>query len=134
MIAILLFKKLIGNKYAIIEDGEVTTFDNMGKCLEEGLPLSPTYVNGAVKMNYVSVLSSGKRLEVALFVNDVMTTYTSSMQPQDCVMKAFSSLSPICFLRRNGKQDGVNYNQAIFVMPDTYGGNGLVEMLSLSEV
>lgn len=130
----LLFKKLMGNKYAIIEDGEVMTFDNTGKCLEEGLPLSPTYVNGAVKMNYVSVLSSGKRLEVALFVNDVMTTYLSSLNPQDCVMKAFSSLSPICFLRRNGKKDGINYNQAIFVMPESYTGNGLEELLSLSEV
>lgn len=131
---LLLFKKLIGNKYAIIEDGEVMTFDNMGKCLEEGLPLSPTYVNGAVKMNYVSILSSGKRLEVALFVNDVMSTYLSSMKPQDCVMKAFSELSPVCFLRRNGKHDGVNYNQAIFVMPDSYNGKGLVDMLNLREV
>lgn len=130
----LLFKRLSGNKYCIIEDGLVTIFDNMGKCIDEGLPLSPTYVNGAIKMNYVSVLSSGKRLEVALFVNDIMITYLSSMKPQDCVMKAFSELSPVCFLRRNGKQDGINYNQAIFVMPDSYTGSGLVDMLSLSEV
>lgn len=111
----LLFKKLNSGKYCIIEDGLVTLFDKTGKCLAENLGVTPEYLNGAVKMNYVSVVSSGKRLEVALFVNDIMTKYTSSMLPSDCVMKAFSILHPLCFLRRNGKSDDINYNQAVFV-------------------
>lgn len=131
---VLLFKKLSGGRYCIIENQRVSLFDKSGKCIDDNLSITPEYVNGSVKMNYVSVLSSGKRLEVALFVNNTMTLYKSSMKPQDCVMKAFASLKPLCFLRRDGKLDGINYNQAIFVCQDTYTGNGLEELLQLTKL
>ena len=127
----LLFKRLSAGKYCIIENQRVALFDKTGKCLDDNLSITPEYVNGAVKKNYVSVLSSGKRLEVALFVNDVMNLYSSTLAPQDCVMRAFSFLKPVCFLRRNGKKDDINYNQAIFVCQDSYAGEGLVEALHL---
>ena len=130
----LLFKKLSLGRYCIIENHRVSLFDRSGKCLDDNLSIAPEYVNGSVKMNYVSVLSSGKRLEVALFVDDIMTLYTSSLTPQECVMKAFMSLKPLCFLRRDGKQDNINYNQAIFVLQDTYKGDGLVDLLKLTKL
>lgn len=130
----LLFKKLSAGKYCIIENQRVSLFDKTGKCIDDNLSITPEYLNGAVKMNYVSVLSSGKRLEVALFVNDVMTQYISALEPQACVLKAFSFLKPMCFLRRNGKKDDINYNQAIFVCRDSYTGEGLVEALQLTKL
>lgn len=130
----LLFKKLTGGKYCIIEDQNVILFDKTGKCISSDLSITPEYLNGALKMNYVSILSSGKRLEVGVFINDTLTKYLSSLNPQDCVMKAFANLKPICFLRRNGSQDNINYNQAIFVCNSTYTGEGLVDLLKLSKV
>lgn len=111
----LLFKKLGIDKYCIIEDGEVFVFDKTGKCIGEKISISPEYVNGAIKINFVSVLSSGKNLEVCIFSEDKMDKYLSSLSPQDCVMKAYSALKPLCFLRRNGKFSDINYNQAIFI-------------------
>lgn len=111
----LLFKRLSNNRYCIIEDNEVFVFDKTGKCVGERLSLTPEYVNGAIKTNFVSIISSGKRLEVCIFSEDKVDKYLSSLSPQDCVMKAFTLLKPLCFLRRNGKFEDVNYNQAVFV-------------------
>ena len=130
----LLFKKLSAGKYCIIENQRVALFDKTGKCLDDNLSITPEYLNGAIKVNYVSVLSSSKYLEVATFIDNVMTKYSSSLEPQDCVMRAFSSLNFICFLRRNGQSDGVNYNQAIFVCKDSYKGEGFVDLLSLTKI
>ena len=68
----LLFKKLTGGKYCIIEDQNVILFDKTGKCISSDLAITPEYLNGALKMNYVSILSSGKRLEVGVFINDTL--------------------------------------------------------------
>lgn len=130
----LLFKRLVGDKYCIIEDKFVTIFDRTGRCLEEGIPLSPQYLNDAMKMNYVSVLSSEGRLEVAIINDDIMTRYVSELSPQNCVLKAMGYLKPVCILRRNGKFDGVNFNQAIFVCTTTSRGTGLIDELKLKEV
>lgn len=130
----LLFKRLSAGRYCIIENQNVVLFDKTGNCINDNLSITPEYLNGAVKMNYVSVLSSGKRLEVALFIDDVMTRYESKLQPQDCVLKAFSFLNPLSFLRRNGKLDNINYNQAIFVCQESYRGEGLIELLQLTKL
>lgn len=130
----LLFKKLSGGKYCIIENQRVCLFDRDGKCLNDNIHIAPKYVNGAVKMNYISILSSGKYLEVAVFVNDTMVKYSSSLSPEICVMKAFSYLKSICVVRRDGKQDNINYNQAIFVVSDEYTWDDLVEVLQLTEL
>lgn len=128
------FKKLSAGKYCILDGSNVTLFDKSGKCLDDKLTVTPEYLNGSVIANYVSIVSSGKRLEVAFFINDVMTKYLSSLEPQDCVMKAYSLIKPLCFLRRNGKTDNINYNQVIFVCPDTYTGSTLISDLQLTKI
>lgn len=128
----LLFKKLSAGRYCIIENQRVALFDKTGKCLDDNLSVTPEYLNGAIKENYISIVSSGKRLEVAIFIDDTMTKYLSLLKPQDCVMKAFNYLKPLCFLRRNGKDSDVNYNQAIFVCSNV-DVSGIIRELCLRE-
>lgn len=116
----LLFKKLTGGRYCIIEDDSVFVFDKMGKCIKENEPISPDYLNYAVTADYISVLSSGKRLEVAICINGKLDVFTCSIPAQNCVMQVFSNYKSTCFLRRDGKIDNISYNQAVFIYPEGY--------------
>ena len=60
------FKKLNAGKYCILDGNNVALFDKSGKCLDDKLIVTPEYLNGSVVVNYISIVSSGKRLEVAL--------------------------------------------------------------------
>lgn len=128
------FKKLSAGRYCILEDNRVALFDKTGKCLDDNLSVTPEYLNGSIVVNYISIVSSGKRLEVAILKDGLMTKYLSSMQPQDCVMKASLTLSFICFLRRNGKESDVNYNQVIFVCADNVSFDSIVTDLQLTKL
>lgn len=111
----LLFKVLSGNRSSIIEDNSVYVFDKSGVCTDAELPISPKFLNGAVKANYISVLASGKHTEIAVITDDNMRVYDTKLQAQKCVMNIGMKLSPFRILRRDGKQGDVTYNQAIFV-------------------
>ena len=130
----LLFKRLLGGRYSIIEDGRVYLFDKTGKIEAENLPLTTEYTNSAVQVDYISILYARKRVEVAIFKRGTLTRYESSLSAQDCVMVAFYKLKFICFLRRDGKFNNIGYNQAIMVMTDISDLPYIEEVLKLTKV
>ena len=126
--------KVLRDGYAIIEDGFVYKFDKYGKLISSELPLTPEYVNGALDVDFASILSTNSRLELAIFKNNNITKYTSTVPSNIFAMSFMQFIKPICFLNRSGVYDGVNYSQGIFVVNNIVLTNELINKLQLKLV
>lgn len=110
--------KDIGAKRYLIHNGFAREFDFMGNEIRSELPLLPNIVNGAVKVNVVSVLKSGvSSLEVGINESGVFRRFQAS--------KSFTELLPLLtgcgsyvgLLKRTGALGDLGFVQVIFVYP-----------------
>ena len=108
-------KMLLNNELAIIDDGKVVIFNNIGKVINEDAELIPKYTNGMLNLPIISILSSNNKVEIALFENDTMKRYMTGVDAMSVAMRIQRNGRVLRLLRRDGKVDDTRYNQLLFL-------------------
>lgn len=111
-------KMLALSEVCIIEDLRVMVFDHGGTFkLEE--KVMPKYSDGMIELPIISVLSSGGKCEVAMFhEGGQVTKFDSTLDSMTSALALQSERGFVRMLRRDGKEQGVRFNQLIFVYPN----------------
>lgn len=122
------------NEIYILENDKIVKFDGFGEVIDENVPRTPTVTNGMQNLPIFSILSSGNAVDCAIFENDVMKRYSCNMKSSEIVMQMMTIKGFARMLKRAGMQNGIKYNQMIYVFPLGYNFSGLIGTLGLQEV
>ena len=108
-------KFLSNHETVVIEDGITYLFDIGGKCYKEDAGDLNKYMTGAVEFDYISVLSSGSRAEIALFSEGQAIRKFITDDLLKCVMSIQMAGNFVKMLRRDGVSNNIRFNQLIFL-------------------
>lgn len=113
----MIYAKILRNRNTVVvEGGSAYLFDIGGVCIGESLPLLPEYMDSLVCFEIISIVSSGERVEVALFSEaGLRKKYLSELDSVMCGMFIQKEGGYLRVLRRSGKLEDVRYNQVLFL-------------------
>lgn len=127
-------KILPRNEVAIIENGKVVLFNNVGRCIQEDAGFVGKYMTGSLDLPIISLLSSNGVLDVAMFEEgQEMKRFKSSLDSMQCAMKLQMQGGFIRMLRRDGEQDGIRYNQLLFIYKENTNLEEILQCLEVKE-
>ena len=119
----------------ILSENEVYKFDRVGNCTVEGAPMTPDVTTGLLQLPVISVLSSGNMAEMALFIDDLtIKKFRVPTGSVEAIMKLQSARGFIRLLTRKGKEDGVRFNQSIFIYPEGFNLLSVIGQINCNEV
>lgn len=120
---------------AIIEDGKVYKFDGMGKCESEGAEPIVKYSTGSVSLPIVSVLSSNGLLDVAYFSKDGVMHRLSpnGKSTMEVVSNLQMSRGFLRMLNRTGTENGIKFNQLLFLYPEVVEPHDILMKIGLKD-
>lgn len=129
-------KMLRGNATAIVDNGKSYTFDMGGACTGSDVGNLFSYMDGALDLPIISVLTSGDYTEIGVSVPGIESfkRYKSSLGGLMVVTYLQTARQFIKMLRRSGKQDGVRFNQLIFVYREDFDVSQILSGLHVTEV
>lgn len=127
--------KIAANEVAILDNGHVYLFDSTGRCTGEDVGGISKYAGGALALPCISILSSNKHVDIALFTqDDKMSSFEVEEDSMTCAMKIQMHGGFLRMLRHDGAVDRDNekirFNQLIFVYRDGTDLNKLVSGLT----
>lgn len=133
------FKGLPNYECCIITNGKSYIFDRSGTCKKEDAGLLPAYINGAIRVNILSIVCLNGRTEIAWdkpngeFKKFETSDGANIMMSKLMVKRGFSH-----FLKRNGSLDNngtsIRYTQMFFVYPKDYNIDSILIDLKVKEV
>lgn len=122
-------KMLARNETCVIDNGKVYLFDLGGRCSGEDVGNLPKYMNGALELPVVSILSCNGVVNIGVSrVGGAFEARDCDMDSVDCAMNLQKYGKYIKMLQRKGSQNGKRFNQLIFVYREDFD---LSEVLSL---
>lgn len=129
-------KMMRGNEVAIIADGKSYLFDLGGRCVSEDAGNLVSYMDGALDLPIVSVLTSPDYYELGVVWPGVagIVRYKSSMDSLTLLGTMQMVHGFIKMLRRSGKQGDTRFNQIVFIYPEGYDLNGLLTRLMATKI
>lgn len=128
-------KNLLKGETCIVEDGKSYLFGSNGRCISEDAGNLSKYMAGALDLPCLSLLSSNGVLDIGVFEpSKDMKRYSSDMSSIDCAMIIQMSGKFIKLLRHDGKQDGVSYNQLIFIYSEDTDLRPILDKIHAKEV
>lgn len=109
-------KMLPRNETCIIDNGKSYIFGLNGRCIKEDAGNLSSYMTGALDLPCISILSSNGVLDIGVSeTNKDFKRYTCDLDSMQCALKVQMYGNFIKMLRRDGKQNGIAFNQLIFV-------------------
>lgn len=129
-------KMLRGNEVVIISDGKSYTFDLGGRCTGEDVGNLVSYMEGAIELPLVSVLTSGDFVDLGVVIpgRQDLVRYKTSMDSMTLLSTLQMTHGFIKMLRRSGKSEDVRFNQLLFVYPQGFDVMNLMRTLHATEV
>ena len=107
-------KMMTGNEVAVISDRIAYIFDLGGRFKSEDTNFI-TYMDGAVDLPCVSVLSSSGRVEVGISLQDTFGVAQTSLMSTEALRLLMGAGGVLRMLMKSGVYDNIAYNQMIFV-------------------
>ena len=127
-------KMLKGNETVIIDNGRSYLFGLNGVCYNEDAGLAG-YADGAVDLPIISLLTSGSNLDIGVVLPGCdLKRYRSGLDSMTCAATLQMAGGFLKMLRRSGTDDGVRYNQLLFVYRQNTDMAALLQRLQLQEV
>ena len=128
-------KMLANGEAVIISEGGVYKFNKAGDCISEGGAMTPDVTSNLLQLPVLSILSSGNNAEIALFIDDLtVKKYKATNGFLDALMKVQMARGYIRILSRKGQDDGIRFNQSIFVYPEGFNLLSVIGQVNCSEV
>lgn len=129
-------KMMRGNETAIVDSGKSYLFDIGGRCTAEDAGGLYGYMEGACDLPIISVLSSGDYCEIGVVTpgQDAIKRYKAEMKAMEVAMTVQSAGGFIKMLRRNGTQQGVRFNQMLFIYRADFAVSQVLAKLRITEV
>lgn len=128
-------KMLRGNETCIIDNGKSYIFGLNGKCKQEDAGNLSSYLTGALDLPCISILSSNGGVELGLNESDSsFRRFKCNEDAMTCAMKIQMNGSFVKMLRRDGKFEGVTFNQLIFVYPQGTNLSQFISQINKEEV
>ena len=107
-------KMLVGNEVAVISDRIAYIFDLGGRFKSEDTNFI-TYMDGAVDLPCISVLSSSGRVDVGISLRDTFRVAQTSLMSTEALRLLMGAGGVLRMLMKSGVYDNITYNQMIFV-------------------
>ena len=108
--------KMMGNNEVAVISNRIAYLFDIGGRFKSADPHFTPYMDGAVDLPCVSVLSSSGKVELGISCNDTFRTVPVSLDMMVIMSKLRSSTGMLRMLMKSGVQDGnISYNQMIFV-------------------
>lgn len=127
-------KMLPKNETCIIDNGKSYVFGLNGKCIGEDVGNLSSYMIGALDLPCISILSSNGVLDIGVSeTNKEFKRYTCGMDSMQCAMKVQMCGNFIKMLRRDGNQNGIAFNQLIFVYKEGFSLNEILSAINAKE-
>lgn len=121
------YKTVYGGKTLVIEDGKLMMFGTNGVLEQENVPYLVSYSSNLLEGNFVSILMSGDVMEICT----LMSTGEIKRIERDrnpLILQKFLDFGNIVrVLQRQGKEQGIRYNQMIYIYKSDIDINWIVE-------
>lgn len=121
------YKTVYGGKTLVIEDGKLMMFGTNGVLEQENVPYLVSYSSNLLEGNFVSILMSGDVMEICT----LMSTGEIKRIDRDrnpLILQKFLDFGNIVrVLQRQGKEQGIRYNQMIYIYKSDIDINWIVE-------
>ena len=124
------------NEVCVIDNGKSYLFNKSGVCIKEDAGLLPKYTTGMVELPIISVLSSNRIVEIAIFNNNgvEMRRFSTSLDPAICALTLQKIGGFVRILRRDGKCEDTSFNQLILVYKVGTDLMSIINNLNVQEV
>jgi hypothetical protein len=125
---------LAKNETCIIDNGKSYIFNLGGRCIKEDAGNLSGYMAGALDLPCISILSSNGVVDIGVSeTGKEFKRYSSSLDAMACAMQVQKCGGFIKMLRRDGEQDGVKFNQLIFVYKEGSSLNTILSAINAKE-
>lgn len=129
-------KMLLRNEVAVISDGVVYLFDLGGRCVSEDAGNLFSYMEGALDLPIISILSTPDSCEIGVVFPDSqsVTRYSTPLDSMTLAGTLQMSRGFIKILRRTGKVGTTRFNQLLFIYPEDYNLNDLLMRVQATKI
>lgn len=133
------FKTLPNYESCIVSNGRSYIFDRSGTCIRENAGLVPAYLDNALRVNIISMVSLNGRTEIAVDLADGnFKKYETADNINTLMAKLMLKKGFSHFLKRNGslkdEKTSVQYTQLFFVYPKLYNVFDRINELGVKEI
>lgn len=121
------YKTVYGGKTLVIEDGKLMMFGTSGVLEQENVPYLVSYSSNLLEGNFVSILMSGDVMEICTILSTGEIKRIERDRNPLILQKFIDFGNIVRVLQRQGKEQGIRFNQMIYIYRKDIDVNWIVE-------